>query len=239
VKLDVLVDCEGSFATVGQAFPSIDSDERWWLPFNCVLARMDDATVLIDTGVGPPPREFLPEPEVRLLDELARVGVGPEEVDVVIHTHLHVDHVGWDGSFPNARYVIHEDDWAFFMSEQSLADRPHLRTKVQPLANVERVTGEAEVADGVLVFPTPGHTPGHISVRVGSTVVLGDAVVHELQVADPDLVYVSDHDSATASDTRRRVLGELADEGADVIVSHFHGLGRFERAGKGFRWTVE
>jgi glyoxylase-like metal-dependent hydrolase (beta-lactamase superfamily II) len=239
VKLDVLVDCEGTFATVGEAFPSVDSDERWWLPFNCVLARTDDATVLIDTGVGPAPRGFLPEPEARLLDELARVGVRPEEIDVVIHTHLHVDHVGWDGAFPNARYVVHEDDWAFFMSEDSLAERPHLRAKVQPLANVERVTGETEVAKGVLVFPTPGHTPGHISVRVGSTVVLGDAVVHELQVADPDLVYVSDHDSAAAAETRRRVLAELAGERAHVILSHFHGVGRFERAGKGFRRAVE
>jgi hypothetical protein len=78
-----------------------------------------------------------------------------------------------------------------------------------------------------------------MSVRIGSTVVLGDVVVHELQVADPDLVYVSDHDAAWSAETRRRVLGELADEAAKVIVSHFHGSGRFERAGKGFRWAVE
>jgi glyoxylase-like metal-dependent hydrolase (beta-lactamase superfamily II) len=238
VKIDVLVDCEGSFATLGEAFPSVDSDERWRLPFNCVLVQTDDATVLIDTGVGPAPRTFLPEVEVKLLDELARLGLQPADVGVVVHTHLHVDHVGWDGSFPDARYVVHEDDWAFFMSEESLAERTHLRTKVASLANVERVSAETEVVPGVRVFPTPGHTPGHVSVRVGSTVVLGDAVVHPLQVADPDLVYVSDHDAATAAATRRRILGELADEGADVIVGHFHGVGRFERAGKGFRWSA-
>ena len=156
-----------------------------------------------------------------------------------MHTHLHVDHVGWDGSFPNARYVVHEDDWAFFMSAESLAARAHLREKVQPLANVERVKGEAEVVPGVEVIPTPGQTPGHMSVRIGSTVVLGDVVVHELQVGHPELVYVSDHDVTRSAETRRRVLGELADEGAEVIVSHFHGRGRFERAGKGFRWAVE
>jgi glyoxylase-like metal-dependent hydrolase (beta-lactamase superfamily II) len=70
------------------------------------------------------------------------------DVDVVVHTHLHVDHVGWDGSFPNARYVVHEDDWACFMSAESLAARAHLREKVQPLDNVERVTGETEVVPG-------------------------------------------------------------------------------------------
>lgn len=239
MTIDILLDAEGRFATVGEAFPGIDSDAPWVLPFNCVLVRTGEATVLIDTGIGPKPREFVPEPEGRLLHELGRHGVAAEDVEVVVHTHLHVDHVGWDGSFPNARYVVHEDDWAFFMSAESLRARAHLREKVQPLATVERVTGGAEVVPGIELVPTPGHTPGHMSVRIGSTVVLGDVVVHELQVADPDLVYVSDHDAARSAETRRRVLGELADERAQVIVSHFHGSGRFERAGKGFRWAVE
>jgi glyoxylase-like metal-dependent hydrolase (beta-lactamase superfamily II) len=125
------------------------------------------------------------------------------------------------------------------MNDESLAQRPHLREKVLPLANVELVTGETEVAPGVRWLPTPGHTPGHVSLRTGTVVVLGDVVVHELQVADPDVVYVSDHDPGQAAATRRRFLGELADEEVDVIVSHFHGTGRFERSGKGFRWAVE
>jgi glyoxylase-like metal-dependent hydrolase (beta-lactamase superfamily II) len=238
VTIEVLIDCEGSFATVGEAFPSIDSTEPWWLPFNCVLVRLADATVLVDTGVGPQPREFLPEAEPKLTAELAAKGVTPADVDIVVHTHLHVDHVGWDGAFPNARYFVHEDDWAFFMSEESLAERPHLE-RVRTLKQVELVNGETEVVAGVRLVPSPGHTPGHMSVVAGSTVLLGDAVVHPLQVADPELVYVSDHDAATAAATRRRLLGELADEGADVIAGHFHGIGRFERAGKGFRWAVE
>jgi glyoxylase-like metal-dependent hydrolase (beta-lactamase superfamily II) len=68
-------------------------------------------------------------------------------------------------------------------------------------------------------------------------IVLGDVVVHEAQVADPNLVYVSDTDSKAAADTRKEVLGQLADEGAEVIVSHFHGVGRFSRRGEGFRWN--
>ena len=157
-----------------------------------------------------------------------------------MHTHLHVDHVGWDGAFPNARYLVHEEDWAFFMSEPSLAERPHLREKLRPLDNVELVSGaEHELVPGVELFTTPGHTPGHMSVRIGSLVVLGDVVVHQLQVEDPDVVYVSDHDHALAAATRRRVLGDLADDGARVIAGHFHGVGLFERDGKGFRWAVE
>jgi hypothetical protein len=78
-----------------------------------------------------------------------------------------------------------------------------------------------------------------MSVRVGETVVLGDVVVHELQVGNPELVYVSDIDAAAAAHTRRGILAELADSGSAVIVSHFRGVGRFERSGKGFRWAVE
>ena len=69
--------------------------------------------------------------------------------------------------------------------------------------------------------------------------MIGDLVAHELQVADPDLVYVNDVDPDQAAATRRRVLAELADEGAEVVAGHFPGAGRFERAGKGFRWAVE
>ena len=243
MKVDTLVDCEGSFATVSEAFPAVDSDERWWLPVNTVLIRTADATVLVDTGLGPQPRTFMADADAHLHDELARLGVAPEHVDVVVHTHLHIDHVGWDGTFPNARYVVHEQDWSFFMNDASVAERPHLRDKVQPLSNVERIAGETELMTGVRLLPTPGHTPGHLSVRIESggdrLVVLGDVVVHELQVADPGIVYVSDHDATLAADTRRRVLGQLADEGVRVIVSHFRGSGRFERAGKGFRWAVE
>jgi glyoxylase-like metal-dependent hydrolase (beta-lactamase superfamily II) len=238
-KVDILVDCEGSFATVHQAFPAIDDDEAWWLPVNCVLVRTGEVTVLVDTGAGPKPRAFFPDAESRLLDELGRLGVGPADVDIVVHTHLHIDHVGWDGAFPNARYVVHEEDWRFFMNESSLAERPHLREKVLPLENVQRVEGETEIAPGILVQPTPGHTPGHLSLRAGSLAVVGDLIAHELQAEDPELVFVNDVDPAQAALTRRRVLTELADEGAKVIAAHFRGIGRFERSGKGFRWAVE
>ena len=104
MKVDTITDVEGTFATVGEAFPAVDSHEQWWLPVNVVLVR-DGMTVLIDTGLGPKPRGFVPEPDV----------------DIVLHTHLHVDHVGWGGWFPNACYVVHRRDWEYFMSEESRA----------------------------------------------------------------------------------------------------------------------
>jgi glyoxylase-like metal-dependent hydrolase (beta-lactamase superfamily II) len=234
VTADVVVDAEGTFATLRQAFPAIHSDEPWWIPVNVTLLRAEGTTILVDTGVGPKPRPFMPDAGAALLDHIS-----PGEIDIVVHTHLHIDHVGWTGAFPNARYFVHEDDWTYFMSESSLAERPHLREKVLPLERLERVTGETEIAPGVRVVPTPGHTPGHISVRAGELAILGDAIVHEVQIVDPGLVFVNDMDSDVAAETRRRLVPELADEGAVVIGGHFWQRGRIERAGKGFRWAVE
>jgi glyoxylase-like metal-dependent hydrolase (beta-lactamase superfamily II) len=234
VNAKVIPDCEGTFATLREAFPAIQSPVDWWIPVNCALLQSGDTTVLVDAGVGPQPRTFLPDLDTHLLEL-----VSPEEVDVVVLTHLHVDHVGWTGSFPNARYVVHEDEWAYFMSEESLAQRPHLREKVLPLEGVELVRAETEVAPGVRVQPAPGHTPGHMIVRTDELAVIGDAAAHELQIEDPDLVFVNDMDGDVAAATRRRLIPELAEAGVAVIAGHYRGIGRFERAGKGFRWAVE
>jgi glyoxylase-like metal-dependent hydrolase (beta-lactamase superfamily II) len=240
----ILADAEGSFATIAEAFPALSNGEEWRLPISAVLIRGGGTTVLVDTGLGPEPRAFMPGAGARLLHELVRVGATADEIDLVVHTHLHVDHVGWDGSFPNARYAVSTAEWSYFMSEGSLAKRPHLRDRVEPLrdtGSVVLVDGELELASGVRLVPTPGHTPGHASVFIESEgeelVVLGDVVVHELQVADPDLVYVSDEDAKLSAVTRKRVLGRLADEGTSVIVSHFHEPGRFSRMGEGFSWS--
>ena len=234
-----LLDAEGTFATVEEAFPSlVGRTEQWWLPIHAVLIRSPDGVVLIDTGLGPRPRAFMPETESTLLHQLE-----PESVDVVVHTHLHVDHVGWDGVFPRARYVVHRDDWAFFMVPWQLRERPHLH-RLEPLREeglVDLVAGEAEIVPGIRVLPSPGHTPGHQHVRVdhggSSALIIGDVVVHPEQVADPHLVYASDGEGETAAATRVRVLGELADEEVPAIAAHFRGPGRLARAGDGFTWN--
>jgi len=183
---------------MSDVFPALESDEAWVLPINAVIVRAEDATVLVDTGLGPQPRTF-----------------------------------------------IARDDWSFFISDESVGERPHLRDKVKSLGDsdlVDLVDGETDVSPGVRVVPTPGYTPGHTSVWIasqGSTLfLLGDVVVHEVRVADLDLVYVSDHDASLAAATRRTVLGRLADEGTDVIVSHFQGVGRFARPREGFSWAA-
>jgi glyoxylase-like metal-dependent hydrolase (beta-lactamase superfamily II) len=235
-----LLDAEGSFATVEEVFPALEGrTEDWVLPIQAVLIRSPDGVALVDTGLGPQPREFMPETESTLLHQLE-----PESVDLVIHTHLHVDHVGWDGVFPRARYVVHQDDWSFFMAPWQTRVRPHLH-RLEPLQEeglVDLVSGESEVAPGIRVLQSPGHTPGHMHVRVenagAAAVVLGDVAVHPEQLADPRLVYASDGDPAAAAETRIRVLGEVADEGVPAILAHFRGAGRIRRDGDRFTWTA-
>jgi glyoxylase-like metal-dependent hydrolase (beta-lactamase superfamily II) len=105
---------------------------------------------------------------------------------------------------------------------------------------IDLIDGETEIVPGVRTLPTPGHTPGHVSVRIDangeSLVVLGDVVVHTFQVFDPGTVYVSDGDHELAERTRRRFLGELADEGVPVIAAHLRGVGHFVRDGDAFGW---
>jgi glyoxylase-like metal-dependent hydrolase (beta-lactamase superfamily II) len=238
----VLTDTEGSFATVREAFGVAD-DTPWRLPFDVFLVRAGDANVLVDTGLGPPGDDpFLPEREGLLPRRLAEAGFAPEDVDLVVHTHLHVDHVGWnmhDGEpfFPRARHVAHQADFEFFT--RTRGDRPYVREQLVALRDAGRldlVDGDAEPMPGVLLEHVPGHTPGHCIVRAGGAVFLGDLAVHELQLADPGIAYVAEEDPAAAATERRRLLPQLANSGSLVAIPHL-GLGWLAHLGLGFRWV--
>lgn len=218
---------------------------------SCGLVRTPEHTILVDTGVGPSGTAFsrLLGTGGRLPERLRAAGVAAEDVDVVFLTHLHADHVGWnvreeDGrpTFPNARYVVAEADWE--MCQRRLEDDPrgaaYVRENVIPLreqGRLELVDDRAfDLAEGVRTVPTPGHTPGHASVRVGSgsgggVWLLGDVAAHPLQVAEPAHSYCFDADSQLATETRSRVLEGAEAEGAVVDASHFPepGFGRLAR----------
>ena len=83
LDVSILVDGEGSFATIAEAFPALTSREEWWLPVNAVLIRGAGTTLLVDTGLGPEPRAFMPGAGARRLAELAGAGASPDEVDLV------------------------------------------------------------------------------------------------------------------------------------------------------------
>jgi len=228
--IEALLDAKASFATFREAF-GLDDDQPWMVPFHVFR----DGGVLVDTGLGPAGGDpFLPERDPHLPELL-----DPAEIELVVFTHLHVDHVGWnmrDGKpfFPNARYVAHRRDYDFFV--ETRGDRPYVRDQLVALEQLELVDGDRmTVRDGVTLRLASGHTPGHCVVELGDAIVLGDLAVHELQLADPGLAYASEEDSELAAEARRRILPEV--EGRTVGISHL-GVGRVEPDGEGFRWVA-
>ena len=227
----------------------------------CGLIRTPEQTILVDTGVGPSGTAFsrLLRAGGRLPERLRAAGVAADDVDVVFLTHLHADHVGWNvreedrqPTFPNARYIAGQADWE--MCQRRLEDDPHgaayVRENVIPLleqGRLELVDDQAfDPAEGVRAVPTPGHTPGHTSVRVqsesGESVwLLGDVAAHPLQVAEPAHSYCFDVDPQMATETRLRVLEEAESEGAIVDASHFPnpGFGRLVRKEEKRYWQPD
>jgi len=210
-----------------ERYPELVSGNEWRLPIMCFLVREGDATVLVDTGAGPRGlwNDWMPEPESQegLLRELAERGVDPGQIDIVLLTHVHIDHVGWnaqdDGSptFPRARYLLHEDALA---AAHRRADGPHIGRCVLGLEDrLETVTGGQEIVPGVSVVELPGHDDGHIGLLVGDhAVIVADAVPHPAQLDHPEWKFGYDEDHRPAIETRRRIVDDFGDR--LIYMSH-------------------
>ena len=200
----------------------------------CYAVRSEGKTILVDTGLGPGPHQFLRGATGDLLNDMKSKGVEPDDVDVVLHTHLHPDHVGWNMSgdaptFPNARYYAPQADWDFFSA--TLAANPQME-QVIPLNDMGRLElydGEITITSEVTTLPTPGHTPGHCSVLVNSggekVLIAGDLAHHPAQVDRPEWSVAADMDPDRASATRKKMLDGLVKEGHVGAFCHFPGDG--------------
>jgi glyoxylase-like metal-dependent hydrolase (beta-lactamase superfamily II) len=170
-------------------------------------------------------------------EAMAEAGYPLEVIDTVVCTHLHFDHVGWntrlvDGqwvvTFPNARYLFGRVEWEHWSSTEG--DYSNVADTVRPVVDAgaaDLVEVDHVLCPEVRLVPTPGHTPGHVSVVVESggerAVITGDMAHHPVQFAEPELAAPADSDSAAAARTRRTFLGERAADGALVIGTHFGG----------------
>ncbi|MEU5242090.1 MBL fold metallo-hydrolase [Streptomyces lydicus] len=206
--------------------------------------EVDGMRVLVDTGIGNgKPRA---NPAWHNLDSdyparLSAAGFAPETVDLVILTHLHTDHVGWntraDGAtwrptFPRARYVTSRAEWDHWAATEMDAARQQMfRDSVHPVREagqldlVDLPEEGTEVAPGLRLVPTPGHTPGHVAVELrggtATALITGDALHHPVQMAHPGITSCVDIDPRQAAATRRRLLASLADSGTLVLGTHF------------------
>ncbi|MEV5826788.1 MBL fold metallo-hydrolase [Spirillospora sp. NPDC052242] len=200
--------------------------------------------VLVDTGIGNGKTRANPawhDLRTDYLERLSAAGFTPETVDLVIHTHLHTDHVGWntremDGewvpTFPNARYVTSRAERDFWAGHDMDEPRKQMfRDSVIPVEEaglleiIDVPAGGAEIVPGLRLIPTPGHTPGHVAVQVNSrsatALITGDCIHHPVQFAHPAIGSCVDIDPEQAEVTRRRLLASLAGTGALVLGTHF------------------
>ena len=230
------------------------------LVFNPVLLRMGGRTVQFDTGYGESADKG-PTGPGQLRKSLASAGVSPEQIDLVVITHFHGDHIGGllraDGSpgFPNAGITVPEAEWAFWMSEEERSRAKGGRLEAG-FANAERLLtplkdrilqhhAGAEVAPGVVAMATPGHTPGHMSYAVSSggakLFIQGDVTNHPaLFVRNPGWHLGFDMDPEKAETTRRSVYEMLLAEQMPVQGFHFPfpSRGFVARDGAGYRLST-
>jgi glyoxylase-like metal-dependent hydrolase (beta-lactamase superfamily II) len=222
---------------------------------------IDGMHILVDTGIGNGKTRANPawnNLNTPYLDRLAAAGFSPENVDLVILTHLHTDHVGWntqlnsDGlwepTFPNARYLVAQAEDAYWSGVEMDESRRQMFTdSVDPIRAAGLLDTIAlpeegiEILNGLRLVPRPGHTPGQLSVHLSSgthsAVISGDALHHPVQLHDHHLCSSVDIDPKKAVETRRALLMEIAGTETILLGSHFPSptAGTVVTDGHGFR----
>jgi glyoxylase-like metal-dependent hydrolase (beta-lactamase superfamily II) len=223
------------------------------------VVRTPHHTILIDSCVGnDKPRPTRPFWDRLKSDTymrgLAAAGLAVDDIDFVLCTHLHVDHVGWNTrlengrwvpTFPKARYVMSKKELDYWSGQIGKTELPWIEDSVLPIVAAGRselVTSDHVLGDYVRLEPTPGHTPDHFAVRVGraggQAVMCGDLIHSPLQARYPEISMRADYDPAEAATTRRRFLEGVCDTGTRVCTAHFPSpsSGRVTRWGEGFRF---
>tara|TARA_B100000029_G_scaffold121586_1_gene115031 strand:+ start:1560 stop:2399 length:840 start_codon:yes stop_codon:yes gene_type:complete len=223
----------------------------------CFLIQSDGHTIAVDTGLGP--KQDASTPWGELLDDFKAHGVRPEDVDMVVMTHAHRDHVGWnllsqDGkytpTFPNAKYLVSSTDWEACHNPDLVADRfpnaPECVWPLEELGVLELMEDGHQITSEISTLATPGHTPGHMSLLISSQgeggLVLGDVLHNTAQIENTDWVSRADIDPAQTRITRKNLMERLEREGIPVAAVHLAkpGFGRIVREnGRRFWQAIE
>jgi glyoxylase-like metal-dependent hydrolase (beta-lactamase superfamily II) len=237
----------------------VPSEAGMCISVHSFVIRVDGRNILIDTCCGNDKKRSLPPVNLQqwpYLENLARAGLRPEDIDLVMCTHLHFDHVGWntrlkDGTwvptFPKARYLYGRRDLEFFSKQRHEAlHREAFDDSVAPILDAglaDLVDADSkihrELGDGIWLQDVSGHSPGNLCVIAecgGSRAVFsGDCFHHPIQLVRPDAAFFADENPPEASATRRRLFEQYANTDAIFFPAHFTGAtaGRVERAESG------
>jgi len=222
----------------------IDASDRVMLCIQSYLVQTPHHNILIDSCVGnDKPRPTRPFWNMMKSDRfekgLAATGIGIGDIDFVMCTHLHTDHVGWNTklengrwvpTFPKARYVFADRELAFWTKRQKddPAACPWIEDSVLPIVAANRVDivkSAHAFNDLVTLIPTPGHTIDHYSVQVGKpgtdAIITGDMIHSPLQARCPELGMLADYDSKQAGVSRRELFGKVCDTSTLMCTAHF------------------
>ena len=217
----------------------MDADGNLTLSIHALCIESQGRKLIVDTCVGNrviPGMEGL-TPTTPFLDDLGAAGFDRHEVDTVICTHLHFDHVGWNTmlvddewvpTFPNARYVFCRAEWEHWDSEGESGYALTLDDAVRPVVDAglaALVAPDHRINAEIRFEPTPGHTPGHVAVHIESNgahaLITGDACHHPVQLVEPAWAVNADTDQAGSTTTRQRLVAEHTDTGTLILGTHF------------------
>jgi glyoxylase-like metal-dependent hydrolase (beta-lactamase superfamily II) len=216
----------------------LDENGNFLLSIHALVVESRGKRILVDTCVGEHVLPGFPSMgNPAFLQDLAAAGFPRSSIDTVLCTHLHFDHVGWntmkvDGrwvpTFPGARYLFARAEWEHWKGRTDTGYARTLDDAVRPILDAglaDLVETDHRVTDEVWLEPTPGHTPGHVSVRISSrgedAFITGDMTHHPVLWAEPDWGMDADSDSKEAARSRRRVIAEHADRPVLVIGTHY------------------
>jgi glyoxylase-like metal-dependent hydrolase (beta-lactamase superfamily II) len=227
---------------------------------HALLVDAPGLKLVVDTCIGndKPRRMTMGHPlHTPFLQKLGDAGWSRDSVDAVVCTHLHVDHVGWNTlldegrwkpTFPRARYLIGRREYAYWSAHEEAEQRAVMSDSVQPIFDAglaELVDADQRISAEVRLLPTPGHTPGHVSVMIESrgeaALITGDTVHHPCQFGRPEWGTPFDEDPELAISTRRAWMEAYADKPVLVIGTHFSAptAGRVLRDGAAFKFVVD
>jgi glyoxylase-like metal-dependent hydrolase (beta-lactamase superfamily II) len=236
----------------------LNDDGTLPLSIHALVLESLGQTFVVDTCIGNRPVpgfDNMANLQTAFLADFAAAGYDLDDVDVVMCTHLHFDHVGWntrlvDGAwvptFPNARYLFSRVEYEYW-DGGAPGVAVTFGDAVRPVfeaGQAELVAMDHRINDELWFEPTPGHSPGHVSVRISSAgedaVITGDMVHHPVQFAAPQWHMSADDDPARASATRLDFRARYADSGVRVFGTHFGGpsTGHLARDGDSYRFVV-
>jgi glyoxylase-like metal-dependent hydrolase (beta-lactamase superfamily II) len=238
-------------------------DGRMILSFQAFVLRSRGKSVMIDTCIGADRKreyEVFCNLQTTFLEDLRAAGFPPEEMSAVLCTHLHFDHVGWNTrlvggkwvpTFPQARYLFGRREWQHWKHLRDTGgyhNMDHLVDSIDPVMQaglVEFIDPDFQVTDEVSLIPTPGHTPGHVSVLIRSrgeeAVITGDLMHHPIQLAVPATHGNFDMDKEQGARSRVEFVDRFANQPALIIGSHFSdpSAGHIVSDGKGWKLVTE